>query len=159
MMKKQIQLMVIIFSCVFLSACWDKKEKIANQDQLIVMNVLDKKLYNDCHIKNSISVPLNEIEWAQISESVRMRPVTWTTAGTVIARWRNALPRSRRPPRSTGRTGRCATGTVDFQRGRGRRSTAPSSQGSARSPWPSWSSPTCRSAPRTASSSGMQQRR
>jgi rhodanese-related sulfurtransferase len=42
-----------------LPACWAAKEK---KDGLFVINVLDKDLYDDCHIAGSINVPFEMIE-------------------------------------------------------------------------------------------------
>jgi len=40
----------------------DLQNKIATNSSLFVINVLDKKYYEDCHIKGSINVPLNVLE-------------------------------------------------------------------------------------------------
>lgn len=34
------------------------KERMANEEDLLVVNVLDEPLYDDCHISNSVNVPL-----------------------------------------------------------------------------------------------------
>lgn len=44
-----------------LPSCWWKYEE-AKKDGLFVVNVLDKDVYDDCHIKGSIHVPLDHIE-------------------------------------------------------------------------------------------------
>lgn len=44
---------------VWLPGCWQKVEK---KDGLVVVNVLDKDLYDDCHIKGSINIPFEMIE-------------------------------------------------------------------------------------------------
>jgi len=49
---------------VFLPSCWPfgikKAEKI--HKDFVMVNVLDKKLYDDCHITGSINVTVSEIE-------------------------------------------------------------------------------------------------
>ena len=42
-----------------LSGCWPQQEK---KNGLLVINVLDQELYNDCHIAGSINVPFDMIE-------------------------------------------------------------------------------------------------
>jgi rhodanese-related sulfurtransferase len=49
----------ILSSLLFIAGCSCKKSKKAG---LLVVNVLDKELYDDCHIKGSINVPFDEIE-------------------------------------------------------------------------------------------------
>jgi rhodanese-related sulfurtransferase len=69
------QLTVIVATLVALPACWpcgcssDKKQQEQTQENaaaqktdLVVMNVLDKDLYEDCHIKGSVNVPLDQVE-------------------------------------------------------------------------------------------------
>lgn len=43
-----------------LPACW--QSKIEKKSGLVIVNVLDKALYDDCHIKGSIHIPFEMIE-------------------------------------------------------------------------------------------------
>jgi len=46
----------------------DKKEtnKVTAKKSLYVVNVLDEKLYNECHIEGSVNVPFTQVKsWAQ----------------------------------------------------------------------------------------------
>ncbi len=55
-----IKFFLLTFIMVTLSACkWFSKEE---KPKLVIINVLDKMLYNDCHIKGSINVPFEEFE-------------------------------------------------------------------------------------------------
>jgi rhodanese-related sulfurtransferase len=42
---------------------WKASIQIKEQRDFVVINVLDKSLYDDCHIKGSIHVPFNEIDY------------------------------------------------------------------------------------------------
>lgn len=42
-----------------LPGCWDNS---SNNNKLLVLNILDPELYQDCHIPGSINVPLDELE-------------------------------------------------------------------------------------------------
>ncbi len=44
---------------IWLPGCWQKTDK---KDGLVIVNVLDKELYDDCHIKGSINIPFEMIE-------------------------------------------------------------------------------------------------
>lgn len=50
---------LIIGILMGLPGCWQKIEK---REGLVVVNVLDKELYDDCHIKGSINIPFEMIE-------------------------------------------------------------------------------------------------
>lgn len=50
----------IFLSCLFLAGCWVSHSESAKK--LLVINVLDPSLYNDAHIKGSVSVPLDKLE-------------------------------------------------------------------------------------------------
>lgn len=56
-MKKKLALLTL--SIIALIGCGGKKEK---KPGMVVINVLDKDLYNDCHIKGSINVPFEDFE-------------------------------------------------------------------------------------------------
>jgi len=49
-----------IILILFLSACSCGKKK--GKPDLLVVNVLDQELYNDCHIKGSINVPFEQLD-------------------------------------------------------------------------------------------------
>lgn len=44
---------------LFLTGCWKGSDK---QSKLVVINVLDKKMYDDCHITGSINIPFEDLE-------------------------------------------------------------------------------------------------
>ncbi len=54
--SKSIGIVVLLAS---LTGCWPQKEK---KEGLVVVNVLDKELYDDCHIAGSINIPFEMIE-------------------------------------------------------------------------------------------------
>ncbi len=43
----------------FFAGCWQKEEK---KSKLVIINVLDKEYYDDCHITRSINIPLEDLE-------------------------------------------------------------------------------------------------
>ena len=56
-------LSLCFLACLMLPSCWNgDKEQEALRKGLVVINVLDKKLYDDCRIKGSIHVPFEELE-------------------------------------------------------------------------------------------------
>ena len=50
-----------LVALIILPGCWTSKKE-EKKAELVVINVLDEKLYNDCHIKGSINVPFEMIE-------------------------------------------------------------------------------------------------
>src|SRR5574342_286397 len=50
---------IVLITLCWLPGCWQNSEK---QKGLVVVNVLDKDLYDDCHIKGSINIPFEIIE-------------------------------------------------------------------------------------------------
>ena len=48
-----------IFIAVIFSGCWGGS---TNDSGLVVVNVLDKKYYEDCHIQGSVHIPFEDIE-------------------------------------------------------------------------------------------------
>lgn len=64
MLRKISVAALFAFIVVTLPACWTKKEQTtqATKQSLYVINVLDKDLYNDCHITGSVQVSLDAIE-------------------------------------------------------------------------------------------------
>ncbi len=58
-MKYNKSLFIIGILAVVLPGCWYTVQK---RDGLVIVNVLDKELYEDCHIKNSINIPFEMIE-------------------------------------------------------------------------------------------------
>lgn len=51
---------IIIVSLLFLASCSCLKKK--DKPELLIINVLDKELFNDCRIKGSINVPFEHLE-------------------------------------------------------------------------------------------------
>ncbi len=47
---------------VVLPACMTSETKAPQVEQFVIMNVLDKEAFDDCHIKGSIHVPFEEFE-------------------------------------------------------------------------------------------------
>ena len=54
---------LLIFTTLFFSGCffWNSDKKV-NESKLIVINVLDKDYYDDCHITGSINIPFEDLE-------------------------------------------------------------------------------------------------
>jgi len=50
---------VLILSTLFLASC---DFGGAKKPKLVVVNVLDKELHNDCHIKGSVNVPFESVQ-------------------------------------------------------------------------------------------------
>ena len=53
--------MVLGFLTFFLSGCVSSEKKEIDAPKLLVINVLDKALYDDCHITGSIHVPFDQV--------------------------------------------------------------------------------------------------
>lgn len=66
---KQVAIVVVFGICgLILSSCGqksaqeiEKKEEAQVHKGLVVINVLDKKLFDDCHIKGSINIPVEDV--------------------------------------------------------------------------------------------------
>lgn len=58
---KKCFLTMLSLLVLLLAGCGQEKQQ-APKTGLIVVNVLDQDLYNDCHIKDSISIPFESIE-------------------------------------------------------------------------------------------------
>lgn len=56
-----LSVMLIIISLFVLPACFNRTPETL-QEGLIVVNVLDKPTYDDCHIRGSINVPFEQFE-------------------------------------------------------------------------------------------------
>ncbi len=55
----------IVLLCMLLPACWPTATAEKKLSGVVVVNVLNKKFYNDCHIKDSVHVELDQLEqWA-----------------------------------------------------------------------------------------------
>ena len=52
---------VLGFLTFFLSGCVSSEKKEIDAPKLLVINVLDKALYDDCHITGSIHVPFDQV--------------------------------------------------------------------------------------------------
>ncbi len=59
-MKAQLFVVFMVSVLVVLPSCWDRQTQ-EKKSGLVVINVLDKELYEDCHIKGSINVPFESI--------------------------------------------------------------------------------------------------
>lgn len=59
MLKK---LMVSMMAVLALGGCGEKKEAAAPASGVLVLNVLSKPLYDDCHIKGSVHVAIDQLE-------------------------------------------------------------------------------------------------
>ena len=55
--KKQIFIVSLIFSTLFFAGCWESSQ----DPELMVINVLDKDYFDDCHIKGSVHIPFEEV--------------------------------------------------------------------------------------------------
>jgi len=64
MQKQQVKKIGIFIGCMLLPGCWSGRQELeqANDNNLVVINVLDQDSYNDCHIKGSVNVTLDAIE-------------------------------------------------------------------------------------------------
>lgn len=63
-MKVMILVSLVVSSLFLLSGCGssDNKQVQKKHTGLVVVNVLDKDLFDDCHIKGSINIPFESIE-------------------------------------------------------------------------------------------------
>lgn len=62
-MKSVVVMVMMVSSAVVFSGCIGKKEQAAElRSGVIVLNVLSKEQYDDCHIKGSEHVALDELE-------------------------------------------------------------------------------------------------
>lgn len=52
---------LFVVTAMFFSGCW-KSETKDKESKLVVINVLDKDYYEDCHITGSINIPFEELE-------------------------------------------------------------------------------------------------
>ncbi len=65
--KVNMQKKSVIFGLIFqsiillLSGCWDHTNQ-QKKKGLVVVNVLDLDLYEDCHIRGSINIPFDQVE-------------------------------------------------------------------------------------------------
>jgi rhodanese-related sulfurtransferase len=70
MKKNSLFILVVIVMSILLPTCSSRDSCDCNHDEpmmtkktgLVVINVLNEELYNDCHIKDSINVPFESIE-------------------------------------------------------------------------------------------------
>lgn len=62
---KVILFSLTIFASFFFSGCWNSKSSNqASEPKLVVINVLDKSNFEDCHIAGSINIPFEALEVA-----------------------------------------------------------------------------------------------
>ena len=52
---------LLAVAALFFSGCW-KSEIKDKESKLVVINVLDKDYYDDCHIAGSVNIPFGEVE-------------------------------------------------------------------------------------------------
>ena len=52
---------IFVVATMFFSGCW-KSETKDKSSNLVVINVLDKDYYDDCHITGSINIPFEDVE-------------------------------------------------------------------------------------------------
>src|SRR5437773_1427644 len=70
--KEKLVFILGIMSCMVIPACfWNNKDQMpkTKQNGLVIINVLNTPLYEDCHIKGSINVPFESLE-SYISENI-----------------------------------------------------------------------------------------
>lgn len=61
-MLNKYHLTLLIPVLLVLSGCWSKSDKNDSVSKLVVINVLDKNYYDDCHITGSINIPFEDLE-------------------------------------------------------------------------------------------------
>ncbi len=55
--------LILLVATLFLPACFANREDTAESvKNLVVINILDENLYEDCHIMGSVSVPFEQLE-------------------------------------------------------------------------------------------------
>jgi len=62
---KKIYVVLLVTAVGFIAGCklgCKKSEMQEKKPSLVVMNVLDKNLYDNCHIKGSVNVPFSDVE-------------------------------------------------------------------------------------------------
>lgn len=57
----KLNILALCFLTVVISGCGFFNQK-KNEPELLIVNVLDKNLYDDCHIKGSVNVPFEEFD-------------------------------------------------------------------------------------------------
>src|SRR5579871_1320547 len=69
-LQRIAQSVLMVALLIGLPACWPcsctkeatEQQAPASKSDLVVINVLDKELYEDCHIKGSVNVALDQLE-------------------------------------------------------------------------------------------------
>ncbi len=85
---KKVSVVTMILMCVgvssalLMSGCIGKKKA---PETLKVINVLDKRLYDDCHIKGSINVPFQDVENKALSWDKSTKIVVYCSNYTCTA--------------------------------------------------------------------------
>ena len=51
----------IIFFVVLLPGCWESCKQ-EQKSGLVLVNVLDEELFNDCHIQGSVNIPIEKVD-------------------------------------------------------------------------------------------------
>lgn len=60
-MRRMKQLFLIVGLIALLPACWND-QKQGKKTGLVVVNVLEQELFDDCHIKGSMNIPFEKID-------------------------------------------------------------------------------------------------
>ena len=60
-MKNMKRSFFFISLIALLPGCWESKKQ-EKKSGLVVVNVLDEELYNDCHIKGSMNIPFEKVD-------------------------------------------------------------------------------------------------
>ncbi len=55
------RILLIFFLMPLLPGCWES-QKQEKKSGLVVVNVLDEELYNDCHIQGSVNIPFEKVD-------------------------------------------------------------------------------------------------
>lgn len=53
---------LIVVSTMFLPGCWPSSSEKSGKAELVIINVLDKPEFDDCHIQDSINISFDEFE-------------------------------------------------------------------------------------------------
>lgn len=64
MINKKIYTLIFSVLILLIPSCWNFKSN-KSKPGLIIINAVDKQCFDDCHIKNSIYVPMDSIEWCK----------------------------------------------------------------------------------------------
>lgn len=60
-MKRYLTSIIVIAALVFVPACWFGRSQSLQDKKFVLLDVNDKSVYEDCHIKNAIHVDLTQL--------------------------------------------------------------------------------------------------